>query len=459
MRFELNDDGHPSIVKFESMMDSNQVGFFDSEEFEEIIDYYMEMGKVEKARKAISLAISQHPSSVNLRLFKAELLIFDNKFELAHTLLNELHLLEPNNAEIYIQKANIYSKTENHNKAIRLLELAAEVTEDQSDVFNLIGMEQLFLENYSDAKENFIKCLELDREDYSALYNIMYCFDFLHEDQEAISFLEDYLDKKPYCEVAWHQLGKQYFNLKDYEKALTAYDFAIISNDRFIGAYLEKGKVLEKLKRYNEAIEQYQMTLGLDDPTSFAYLRLGKCFLKLKKADQAIYNFNKCVEEDPLLDKGWLAIVDFYCERLEFQKALGFMNKAIDIDPENAMYWTKFARINLKLNFYEEAEYGYRRAMELGNYEFDLWIDRADILIELGEYRALIVNVEHGLEFYPNNPDLLLRMGVIMLKIGKETEGIYHLQTALKADPSLIKTIFDQFSDIVSSRQLAYLID
>ena len=71
-------------------------------------------------------------------------------------------------------------------------------------------------------------------------------------------------------------------HLKDYKKALAAFDFAIISDDTFVGAYLEKGKVLEKIKRYDEAIENYKITLKLDDPTSFALLRIGNCYEKLE---------------------------------------------------------------------------------------------------------------------------------------------------------------------------------
>ena len=44
------------------------------------------------------------------------------------------------------------------------------------------GLFYLFLDNYEDAKTNFIKCLELDHTDYTALYNVMYCFDFLEQE-------------------------------------------------------------------------------------------------------------------------------------------------------------------------------------------------------------------------------------------------------------------------------------
>jgi len=97
------------------------------------------------ARKAISLGISQHPTAVNLRLFKAEVYIFDNQFSQAEQVLNELFEIEPQNSEIYIQKANIFSKTERHDKAIELLKTALDLTLDQADVYNLIGMEFLLL--------------------------------------------------------------------------------------------------------------------------------------------------------------------------------------------------------------------------------------------------------------------------------------------------------------------------
>jgi hypothetical protein len=43
-------------------------------------------------------------------------------------------------------------------------------------VYNLIGMEYLFMDNLEMAAKQFIKCLEED--DQSALYNVVYCFEF-----------------------------------------------------------------------------------------------------------------------------------------------------------------------------------------------------------------------------------------------------------------------------------------
>ena len=278
-----------SLSKFESMLKTNNILFFDADQFEEIINHYLENGKIALAKKATKLGLQQHPSSTTLKLFQVEMFIFENELDIADILLDELYQLEQSNEEIYIQKANILSRRDKHKHASVLLEKALEITVDQADVLSLIGMEYLFLEDYENAKNNFIRCLNDQKDeihtDYSALYNVIYCFEYLEQTQEAINYLNVFLNNNPYSEVAWHQIGKQYSILKQYKKALASFDFAIISDDRFIGAYLEKGKVLEKMKRYEEAIESFIITLGLDDPTSFALLRIGKCYEKIKNDD------------------------------------------------------------------------------------------------------------------------------------------------------------------------------
>src|SRR5690606_11565014 len=304
----LDHDEKPSqpLAKFESMLKTDDIYFFDAEDFEDIIHFYLNHGKIALAKKAIKIGLQQHPDSIELKLLNVEVLVFENKLELAESMLDDLELLDASNEEIYIQRANIFSKKDNHEAAVALLGKALELTDDGFDIHSLLGMEYLFMDNYELAKDNFIKCVDFDPEDYSALYNVIYCFEFMEEYDGAIQYLNDYLERNPYCDVAWHQLGKMYCYKKLYPEALAAFDFAIMSDDTLIGTYFEKGKVLEKLGRFNEAIENYETTIEMEDPTSHAYLRIGKCHEKLKNDDLAKYYYYHTVHEDPLLDKGWL---------------------------------------------------------------------------------------------------------------------------------------------------------
>ena len=318
---EEEEENKLSLSKFESMLKTNKVFFFDSEEFEDIVLHYMDTGRVNLAKKALRLGLEQHPKSTGLKLVHVELLIYDDKIEQAEKILNEIALLEPTNEEVFIQRANICSKRDQHEKAIEHLRIALRYTDDEADVYSMIGMEYLFMDNLELAKENFILCLDNDEEDYSALYNVVYCFDFLDQNQEAIVYLENFIEKNPYSEVAWHQLGRQFYAIKNYEKAVWAFDYACLIDEGFLGAFLEKAKSLEKLQHYQEAIDCYLITIELDDPTSFAYLRIGKCYEKLGNSEQALNFYLKTVHEDPLLDKAWLAITDFYIKQKDFQKA------------------------------------------------------------------------------------------------------------------------------------------
>lgn len=456
-----HDDENFSLTRFESMLKTNDILFFDSSEFENIIHHYLENGKIALAKRAIKLGLEQHPTSINLRLFQVEIFVIENKFPEANAILEMLHDLEPANEEIFIQKANVLSKQDEHEKAIDTLLIAISMSstpDDDADLYALVGMEYLFLDQFDNAIVYFHKCLETDTTDYSALHNIIYCFDFLNKNSEAIEYLNTFLDTNPYCEVAWHQLGRQYFTIKDYAKANTAFDFAIISDDTFVGAYIEKGKVLEKLKQYNEAIENYKITLALEDPTSFALLRIGYCYDKLGHEELAIQFFKKTVHEDPLLDKGWIAITKFYMKRLNYQKALFYIKKAVNIDGDNALYWKLYAKVNKRLNFLEESERGYKRTLELGNYELETWLERADILIALGEYEASIFNLIQATEFYPENAEIEYRLGGLYFTMHQAEEGLFHLKNAVRLNIDYSFIISELFPKLIEKPMVMAII-
>ncbi|MDT8346943.1 MAG: tetratricopeptide repeat protein, partial [Flavobacteriaceae bacterium] len=345
MAFEHSDNYGIAITKFEEMLHSNEVRFFDAEEFESIIGHYLELGRIQLAKKALSMALEQHPKSVELLLMKVEILVFDNQLDQADEILSNLHSIEPRNEEIYIQKANVFSKKGMHEKSILSLKYALELTSDPVDVLSLMGMEYMMNDRHVEAIKCFKDCLLHDPQDEAALYNIVYCYEYLQKPKKAIKFLSEYLNDFPYSETAWHQLGIIFFKSKKYRKALAAFDFAIISDDEFLGAYIEKAKTLEKLKRYEEAIEGYKITFEIDEPTAYVYMRIGRCYLKLKQKQTAVTYFKKAVKDDPLLEAGWMALTGYYFDKHDYNKALYYINKALDIDFDNVKYWKQYAYI------------------------------------------------------------------------------------------------------------------
>ena len=211
------------------------------------------------------------------------------------------------------------------------------------------------------------------------------------------------------------------------------------------------------MKRYEEAIESFIITLGLDDPTSFALLRIGKCYEKINNDEMALQYYTKCVEQDGLLDKGWIAITDFHYKKKNYKKALYFIEKAINIDSENVLYWKRYAKINKKLQWFEEAEVGYRKALEFGNYEQNTWLTRCDILIKLGEFEGAINNLQQAAEFYPDSAEIEFRLAGLYYDTLKEDTAAFHLKNALDIEPEfllILEEIFPHILEKISVKEI-----
>lgn len=445
MQFGPNESEQITLHRFESMLKTNDILFFDSEEFEIIINHYLDNGEMAMARKAIRIGLEQHPSSTSLKLYLVEIYVIDNELNKAEVLIDEIYDIEKSNEEVYIQKANIHSRRNEHAQAIYLLETALDISLDNSEIYSLIGMEYLFLEDFHNALLNFIYCVNEDPENDSALHNAVYCFDILEQHQQAIDFLLDYIERFPYSEIAWQNVGKQYYTLKNYNKALEAYDFAIISDDAFVGAYLEKGKVLEKLGRYQEAIDCYVLTLRLEDPSTFALLRTGKCYEKLGNFKLAKQFYRQCIDQDALLDKGWLAIINLYTSQKRYKAALACLEKAIKIDNTNIRYWKRYAALSQKLHQFDNAIIGYRKCIELVDYKLQYWLDLVDTLLKVAKWQDAKTVLENATEFFHDEVELNYRLAGIYYKTLDSEKGEFYLSSALRQDPEAVEILRRNF--------------
>lgn len=90
MDFQFGDFSEQAVSRFELMLKTNEIQFFDATEFEEIGQYYIDTANLSMAKKAIEVGLSQHPESTELTLLLVEYYILTNTFDEA-TLLDNLN--------------------------------------------------------------------------------------------------------------------------------------------------------------------------------------------------------------------------------------------------------------------------------------------------------------------------------------------------------------------------------
>lgn len=442
------------IKRFEEMMNSNQVLYFDASEFENIIQYYMDFGRMGLAKKAIKMGLQQHPNSFKLLLLKADLLSFEDKSKEAFSLLKYLLEIEPYNEDLYVMLASLYSKQDEHKKAIRCLEkilsLGGQTTVE--DVHYLLGMEYLMLENYQTAKDHFIKTLEIDGDDEISLQNIVFCYEFLGKISDAKCFLNEYLNKNPYSAIGWHQLGNIYQNEEAFEQAINCYDYAIISDDYFVGAIIEKAKVLEKTEDYKKAIEFFQLALTMEEPTSFIHYRIGNCYLKLNQENKAVSSFKKSVFEDPQFSIAWYALAEifFYSDP---EKAYRFLSKAKKLEPQNLSYTRKFAILCTHLSLHEEAFDAWSEVDEIKGELADELIEEVEHLVMIGDLQMANDIMNDEMDLTLDHFNVYLRMVILEYLVG-ENHNLLQLETLNDSEDFSSEDAFYFYSLLTKHKKL-----
>ena len=414
------------------MLKTNKVLFFDGIEFENIILHYIDLGKFNLAKKALAIGMDQHPKNIELMLLKTEILLFEGAYKDAEELLVEIEVLSPENEEIYVQRASIYSKKKKHSLAIALLYKALSVSENTSEINNLIGNEYLSIGNFKKAKECYIKCLNENQEDYQSLYNLLYCYEKLKQNNEAIIFLRKFIDSDPYNEIAWHQLGKLYAKSNDFNKAMSAFDFSIIRNEVYSSAYIEKGKLLEKVGRNADAIKNYEISAKINSPNASISHRIGLCHLKLGNSTLAMKFFEESIQLEPNHEKSWIDLITLLQKNNELIKSQLYVKKSLEVNGDSIQLWKKSAEINFKIKFFQDVCIACKNIDSLGNHSLKTWKFWLDSLIYLKIWDSAHKIGLKAKKSFPNNSSLLLRIAGCKIRLGKKKEGHDLLKDTVK---------------------------
>tara|TARA_B100000674_G_C37944370_1_gene964161 strand:- start:955 stop:2271 length:1317 start_codon:yes stop_codon:yes gene_type:complete len=432
------------------MLKTNSVFYFDSNDFINISHHYIDQANYKLAGRAVKMGLNQHPNNIDLMLINSELLIFNSKYDDAYEILNFVQEIDPENREVYLQKATIYSKNNLSEEAIDILKSALSFIDDKIDIWNMIAMEFLLIEDFDSAIPFFKKCLDYDDEDYQSLYNLVFCYENLGLIEESIDELCKVLEKRPYSKIAWHQLGKIYIKQGKLKQAISAFDFAIISDDQFVSAYIEKAKILEKSKKYNSALENYKISIQLSEPNSYIFYRISKCYKKLNNKKLFIEYIKKALREEPGNEKAWIYLIKFYLKKNNLRQSKYLAKKALDNNHNSIKILKLNALISRSVGNKVEAIRNYKEIIDVQeNQSWKIWKSLLKCILEIQEWPELLRLSLRAKKYFPNKSFLDFIISGCLLKNGKLNEAIYFFQSGSKSSkiPTKLSKSFPEFKE------------
>ena len=404
----MNDDEmrNDIIRQFEEMLKTNENYFFDVDEYLDIIDEYISLANYNMADKAIEIGLSQYPDNLDILLYKAELFSLQDRLSKAESIIKKLKQIDAERIEIPMLEAEIYSRKHMHYEAVRALQDALKLPDsDKGEIYEMITVEYMYIENYSLALEAALQSLKYDDENTMSLYNAITCFDLLDQPDQAIAFLQNYLQTRPFNEVAWSLLGKKYIDKADYQKAIDALDYAIAIDDRFLGAYYDKAYAYTQLKDYERALEFYKLTLEISDPTAFTFYHIANIYQYLNDDAQAVNYYFKAVDEDPGYYKSWIKLVQIKIKQKQYKHALELTQKALEIINNQELFELLAEIYTLEKDYYNAIP-AYEMSLKLGAVRLPVILKLSGLYQQTGQlekFRKLLLEAK---KHFPDSKEI-----------------------------------------------------
>ncbi|MFW5708237.1 MAG: tetratricopeptide repeat protein [Bacteroidota bacterium] len=449
------------VKKLEDLNNQKLPVYFDVEDFEEIIDYYMYQSHFRQSLKVAEYACTVHPSSISLKLKVAQLLASVNKENHALEILSEVERLEPSNYEIFLTRGAIYSQLHKYEKAIEEYNKAAMESDEPDYVYCNIAFEYENMGNYDKTIEYLRKALELNPENDLAMYEAAYCFDLLSLSQESIDFFSRLIDRHPYSTEAWFNLGISYINSELYEKALESFEFALAIDPDHSAATFHCAYAYSLMEKYHEAIEIYQGLFEKEDQDSDAMIHyyIGECYEKTEDYHNAKTHYQKATQLNPEITDAWIGLGVCENESGNTHSAIKCIQKGLEMDPENTAYLCILADIYFDEDMIEEGCHYYEKAIGTSPVEESLYIDYADALAEKEEYKKAEETLVTGIEEINPTHGLYYRMAAMMYLQGKNKEAAFFLEEALSMDFDKHDAMLDQYPQLRNIPEIANLIN
>jgi tetratricopeptide (TPR) repeat protein len=458
--FEYEETDLKALVRrFERMLRMNDSLFFDVEEFEEIIDYYLEGLNTSKAKKAIDIAIAQHPGSSMFLLKQARYYMLSSMYSKSMETLDRLLDLTPNNHEIFLARGSVFIKMKRIDRAKHDFRLAIRYSDDKEETMTNIAFEFENAGYYKEALEYLEKALEKNPDNESIIYEISFCYEVSGNLKGAVKFFTQFLDKNPYSKLCWFSLGISYNNLDLYEKAIESYEFAIAIDDKFTSAFFNLGNSYSNLGVYHLAIKHYKTTFELEEPQAITYYYIGECYEKLEQYEMAIKNYHLALEIDEEIPDAWMGLGVCHGESGKHDIALDFMKKALELNDENSEFWYIYGDQCFKTGDKENALRAYHRVSQMDPMHPEIWLDLSELYDEQGDPEMANDTLEEGIRHQPSTASLYYRKAAYLLKLGREKQAISYLTVALETDLTKYRELLEYFPEAKQNNRVIITIE
>ncbi|MBN2477992.1 ATP-binding protein [Candidatus Micrarchaeota archaeon] len=163
----------------------------------------------------------------------------------------------------------------------------------------------------------------------------------------------------------YYDLGNDYYEKEDFEKAIENYNMAILLNPVFSEAYFNRALSYYQLKNFEKAIDDYTKSAELDPKNPIIYNNRGDAFYRKQDFNSAIKDYDKAISLNPEYLKAFYNRGLSYASMEDYEKAVEDFSKVVELKADFAeAYHLRGLAYEYSGNL-EKAIADYEKAIEL----------------------------------------------------------------------------------------------
>lgn len=277
--------------QYEAALSEGKALYWDADDLADLADWYGVRHQYKLAIQVVEYGLKLHPNNTAL-LVELAYLYFDTfKLQDAKKIAEKITEDTP---EAIVLKANILLREGKEGEVDTLLDML----EDKDDLGNIIDVAYMYLDMQNpDKAMNWLKRGKGRYEQEEAFLGVMGdCHFAMRDIDTAINYYNRLIDINPYSAPYWMGLAQCYFEMKQYDKAIDACDYALVSDEDYSDAYIMRGHAFYELGNEEASLQSYQEAEQRHAlPSCFIKVFLGLNHASKKEWKEAYENFEEAI--------------------------------------------------------------------------------------------------------------------------------------------------------------------
>jgi len=310
----------------------------DYESLVSIGDLYIYTGNLKEAVTYYKRALSVDPSSIRIRKKLGLALSWVKADDEAFTLLSDLYRQLPDDKEISIELARIYTRRNEQHRAIRLLypllsrypgdvELLVETADVEASLGHAAASRKLYL-----------KALDIKKDDEAVLLKFADVMNLWGDFYGNETIYRNYLRGHPDVQDVQLKLAWVLVSSERYEEAEGMYRLILYKDQLNERALLDIAKLKLLEKDFTTSLTYSQRLIARVPVHTEALLLKGEALTFLRRYTDALEIYHRIAEINVPAEAKITALLNtgkIYLKQNEENTARGYFEKARQIDPEN----------------------------------------------------------------------------------------------------------------------------